>query len=460
MSNKTVEVKRKIISLLRNRESKEALKLFHKNFSDEKPVELEFVKNLYVELNRLDLNKEAFELLATIGVWYPDNEEFQEIFENATQTYVSKLILQANNIKFERLEKEKSLEDSLKRADSLTREKMQVENSKQLQVLNEKSKDLFKLAVSLSPKNLTAYRGWLECCEIDNDEDEANEIRAKIESLTATKKVVQQNVANEETIVKKEEPKVDEFAECEKLFKEKKYQELIDKVTKLEEKDFFPTDCLLLKAKALVELKSFKEADKAMFEAERTSANYYLVKQTKDEINAIKLNLYIKAGSSYLQKGIKLGLPLGNENFHKAKFCIFKALEINPDDLDVLDMAYSALKYLGDDKEAFRVKATIYSIQANYKITYDSKYNQTLCFIATYAFNDKPSIINEFRWFRREYLLNNRFGKRINSLYVCLSPRITKSLQDENFFRYVFRFILYFPLMIIRLLKYAFDRNR
>ena len=143
MSNKTVEIKRKIISLIRNRESKEALKLFHKNFTQEKPAELEFIKNLYVELNRLDLNKENFELLAQIGVWYPDSAEFQDIFENATNTYVSSLILQANNINFQRLEKEKSLEDSLKRADSITREKMQIENSKQLKALNEKSRELY-----------------------------------------------------------------------------------------------------------------------------------------------------------------------------------------------------------------------------------------------------------------------------------------------------------------------------
>ena len=93
MSNKTVEVKRKIISLIRNREYKDALKVFHKNFTAEKPAELEFIKNIYVELNRLDLNKENFELLAQIGIWYPDNAEFQDIFENATNTYVGHTVL-------------------------------------------------------------------------------------------------------------------------------------------------------------------------------------------------------------------------------------------------------------------------------------------------------------------------------------------------------------------------------
>ena len=47
MTNKTVDVKRKIISLVKKRESKEALKIFHKNFTNENPADLEFIKNLF-----------------------------------------------------------------------------------------------------------------------------------------------------------------------------------------------------------------------------------------------------------------------------------------------------------------------------------------------------------------------------------------------------------------------------
>ena len=103
----------------------------------------------------------------------------------------------------------------------------------------------------------------------------------------------------------------------------------------------------------------------------------------------------------------------------------------------------STLKYLGEDDEAFRIKATIYSIRSNFQTTYDSSYNQTLCFIATYAFYDKPWIINDFRWFRREYLLNNKLGREINSLYVCLSSRVTKALRKNNLIREFFKIILY-----------------
>ena len=465
MSNKTVEVKRKIISLIRNREYKEALKVFHKNFTAEKPAELEFIKNIYVELNRLDLNKENFELLAQIGIWYPESVEFQDIFENATNTYVGSLILQANNINFQRIEKAKSLEDSLKRADSLTREKMQVENTKQLNALNEKSKELFKLAVSLSPKNLTAYKGWLECCRVAGDTEEEKEVQDIIDSLSPSYKdkvAALKSTQSENQEVKEEvkEVQVDPYAEYEKLFNEKKYSELIELIEKNESSNDFPDKAILLKARALVELKQFKAADKALFDAERVSSDYHSLKETQEAIAEIKLKLYVKAGSHFLAKGIKIGFPLGIQNFQKAKFCFMKASEINPDDINILDQAYSALKYLGEDEEAFRIKATIYSLKSNFKTTYDSTYNQTLCFIATYAFYDKPWIVNDFRWFRREYLLNNRFGREINSLYVCLSSRLTKALEKNYFIREVFKTILYFPFFIIKLLQLLKSNRR
>ncbi len=457
MAMKTVEIKRKIISLIRNRESKEALKLFYKNFNEDSPAELEFIKNVFVELNRLELYKENFEFLAKIGIWYPDDIEFQEIFENATNTYVSNLILQANNTNFQRIEKERSLEDSLKRADSLTREKMQIENSKQLLILNEKSKDLYKLALKYSPNNITALRGLLECCKISGDEKEIEEVEQKIENLIP-KKVSINKTDNEININdnkdnENQKTSYIEYPEYLKLFEDGKFSELIDLVTKTESNSYFPSEALLLKARALVNLKRFKEADKTIFDAERQNTNYYSLKETKDEINNIKLALYQKAGSFFLKQGINLGFPLGKNNFLKAKFCFTKALEISPDDLDILDHTYSALKYLGEDDEAFKIKGTIYSIKPSYKTTYDLSFNQTLCFIATYTFYDHPWIIDEFRWFRREFLLNCLIGRRINSLYVTISSKITRVILKNEIIRNYFKIVLFIPLLFVELIK-------
>ena len=98
-------------------------------------------------------------------------------------------------------------------------------------------------------------------------------------------------------------------------------------------------------------------------------------------------------------------------------------------------------------------------IPTGVKQVVDNQFNQTLCFIATYAFYDQPSIIDEFRWFRREYLLETKLGRRLNSLYVKISYPLTKSIQKNNFLRYCFKFILYFPLFVVRLLK-CFSRNK
>ena len=49
MSNKTVEIKRKIISLIRNRDPQKSLKLFLRVYNEDNPAELEFVKNIYIK---------------------------------------------------------------------------------------------------------------------------------------------------------------------------------------------------------------------------------------------------------------------------------------------------------------------------------------------------------------------------------------------------------------------------
>lgn len=460
MSNKTVDAKRKIISSIRNRDSKEALKLFFKVFTNEKPAELEFIKNVYVELNKLSLHKENFEFLEKIASGFTNDLDFQDIFENATKIYVDNLILKANNISFERLEKEKALDESLKRADSLTREKMQVENNKQLSILNEKAKELYKLAAKYSPKNLSAHRGWLECCKIAGNKEETELVEKKIEdfshSVRDKAKISKENISNEQSKdidCKKVYLDKETYNKLESLFEAKKYSTLIEEIEKLSVILPIPADILILKARSLVELKRFKEADKTIFEAERLNTHFLEIKQAKEEISAIKHKLYVKAGGIFLQKGIKLGVGLGTDNFKKAKTCLMKALEINPDNLDLLDQAHSALKYLGENEEAFKIKAAIHSIEPTYPITYDNRYNQTLCFIATFAFYEKPAIIDDFRWFRREYMLNNGFGRRLNSLYVTLSHKITKAAQNKELLRYLFKLMLYFPLLFVRVLK-------
>ena len=469
MANKTVDNKKRIIILIRNRDIKAAFKLFNKSYTQENPADLEFVKNIFVEINRLSAHKENFEFLASIGYCYPDNLEFQEIFETATKIYVDNLILQANNIQFERLEKLKNLEDSIKKANPLVRDKMRADKTLQLENLNKKAKDLYKLAYSYDSKNLMALKGWQECCQIADEKEEAQQVQDKITELKPSlrDKSVILKVAKEKTgsetatnfAYNDVHLDNDTYEELLALFDEKKYQLLIDKIEKLSTSLVIPAKILILKGKALVELRRFKDADLALFEAENTNTDYLDVKQAKEEVSECKYKLYVKAGSTFLQKGIHLGSSLGSNNFKKAKECFIKALEINPDNIDLLDQYYSTLKYLGEHEEAFKIKGAIYSLEPRYTTSYDSNYNHTLCFIATYAYYDQPWIIDEFRWFRREYLLTNNLGRRINSLYVCLSSKITKSVQNKEFIRQCVKLLLYIPLALVELLKYIKSGN-
>ena len=461
MAKKLVEIKRKIISLIRNRDPQKSLKLFLRVYNEDNPAEIEFVKNIYIELNRLDLAQEGFELLSKIAVWYPDSVEFQEIFENALSTYVGKLILQGNNLKFQRAQKEYTLEENLKKSDSLTRDKLKEENTKLLNALNEKAKESFQLALKYSPNNIAAYKGLADCLKIENKLDEVEKIEKKIEEITTAKKkrfsILEQEIT--EASPDKEKEQYDDYSVYLTLYNDEKYEELYQKIEENRKSEFFPNEALLLKARALVKQKRFIEANGVIFDAERIYTNYNELEKTKADINEVKHTLYKKAALVYLHKGINLGFPLGKESLLRAKYCLTKALELKPDDIDLLDKAYSAYKYLGEQEEAIKIKAKIYTLNDSYKITYDNQFNQTLCFIATYAFYDQPSIIDEFRWFRREYLLETKLGRRLNSLYVKISYPLTKSIQKNNFLRYCFKFILYFPLFVVRLLK-CFSRNK
>ena len=456
-NNKSLEAKKKIIAQIRSKEIKEALKHFFKTFNQEKPADIEFIKNFYVELTKQELYKETYETFEKIKPWYTDDLEFQDIFENIKKIYADNLILEGNTLAYQRIEKEKSLAESLKRSDSLTREKMQKENKIQLDLISEKAKKSYLKALEMYPDNLHALEGLKKCYEIDGNEQEIAVVNKKIEELSPSFKAkVTAEKEREEEVTNFEYKEVpvdhDILGELKELYEQKKYEEFIEKTDKAAETLLIPVPILLLKVKAYMELRQFKNADATIFECEGRNSHFAFVKESKAELQELKHSLYIKAAASYLKKGVELGRCLGMQNFLKAKKCILKALEINPDNLNLLDQAYTVYKYLGEEDEAFKIKASIYSLKPEFEISYENQEHKTLCFIATYAFYDKPSIVDEFRWFRREYLLNNSFGLSLNSLYVRISSKLTMALRNNNFVRLIAKLVLYIPLLFVRLL--------
>lgn len=231
------------------------------------------------------------------------------------------------------------------------------------------------------------------------------------------------------------------------------YEKILEEIESIAKEKPLDAKLFLFKARALANLKRFKEADKAVLIADSFKTDFVEVYETQKEITSIKYDLYLKAGDFYLKKGIELGACLGKSNFKNARMFFEKALEISLNDINLLDNVYSVYKYLGEDKKALTIKGAIYSLRPSYKTSYDMEYNKTLCFIATYAFCEYPVVVNHFRWFRREYLLTNELGKRLNSLYVLLSPKFTRAAIGKPVLRKLFQIALLFPLATISLFR-------
>lgn len=456
-ADKNLETKRKIISFLKKREQREAFKLFYKSYNQDSLPEIEFLENFHLELNKEELFKEDYELFAKIEPWFLENSEFQNLFSNVKKIFVNNLILKGNNLSYEYIETQRRLDDGLKRADSLSREKIAIANEKQLATLNKKTKDLFEQAISIDPENITAYKGLCNCLQIEGNTEEVQKVLDIINKYSPQPK--QQKEVEQPKEIKLSEITIDKeiMDNLNKLFAEKKYEEVVKQIEKFEKTMKVLVPALLLKARALVELRRFKEADSTIYECDRLNTHFPDVKALKEEIAETKHQLYIRAGSIFLKRGIELGVALGLDNFKRAKLCLTKALAINPDNLDLLDQTYTTLKYLGEHEAAFKIKGQIYSLDPHYKTTYDNMFNRTMCYIATYAFYDSPQIVDEFRWFRREFILTNKFGRRINTLYVLLSSRITSLILNNNYIRRMSQILLILPLIIIKLLKILFN---
>lgn len=465
---KTLEAKRKIITLTRNNGYTDAIKLFHKFFSAENPAEVEFISSFFLELNRLNLFEAGYQLLADTAGWHQGDPDHLVLKENAAKLYVDSLVLSGNNALFEREEKHRQFEESLQRSDALSRERMRAENEKILIVITRRALENFEKAREIEPGNAIALIGIQKCCLYLGETEKLAEVEA---AIAKKNQVRQTELFEKQTLEESRETnfssfvprEVDieesNFTEVKQLLAQKKYDDLIKKVDFLHLSHKISVPMLLLKIKALTELRRFKEVDTTIFECERQNANFEEVKDEKNNINELKYRLLTKASDIYLKKAVSLGPSLGNGHFQKARVSIQKALELNPENLELLDQLYTTLKYLGKDDEALRTKAAIYTLNKSFSTTFDTGSSSSLCFIASFAYADQPQNVDEFRWFRRELLLSSLFGRYLNSIYVKISPEITTRAAAYPLARPVFRILLSLPLFIVRILKYLMKFN-
>ncbi len=455
--NKTLEIKKKIIGLTRNREHVAALKLFHKYFSAANPADVEFINSFFVELNRLSLFEAGHRLLEDTAAWHPDDPEHQELKNNSCKLYVDSLVSQGNSQLLERENTSVRLEESLKRSDSLSREKMRIENDKMLHAITSKALAAFQTAFELQPHNMVVLTGLKRCYLLLDDHDKESEIEAFIEER---KEEVRRRMALEE--VEEEEPETEEVTideesviveDIKQLFENRQYEEVLKRVDYLHANYPINVPMMLTKARALAELRRFIEAEKALYKSEREDTHPFEVKDARLDIQEIKLKLLTKASNFYLSKAISLGTSIGADYFRQARKTLEKALTISPENIDLLDKYYTALKYLGDDEEAFKAKAMIYVIDPQFNISFDNAGKSSLCFIASFAFADYPLAIEDFRWFRREFVLSSKPGRSLNSWYVKNSPAAVVMLEKLPGAASISRLLLTVPLLFVRSLK-------
>ncbi len=457
---RTLETKRKIITLTRNRETPAAIKLFHKFFTDENPADVEFINSFFLELNRLNLFEAGYKILEDTEHWHPDDSEHQTLKESASKLYVDHLVLQGNNYLFEREDTSNRLEDSLRRSDSLSREKMRGENEKILTGITLKALSAFEKANQLQPANLVALSGLKSCFAFLGEKEKLAEVEAAIEARRPDLRRLEFPVQEEgeeltpsARLQKEIDVEENSINEIKGLFAQKKFEEVIKEVDRLHLSHRTNVPMLLLKARSLAELRRFKDVEKVMFEAERENTHLFDFKDTRNDLNELKYKLLIKAADFYLGKATAFGPSLGREHFKKARISLQRALSLNPENLDLLDKYYTALKYLGEEEEAFKTKAMIYVLNPRFVTSFDNAGSSSLCFIASYAFAGEPAAIDDFRWFRREFLIGNRVGRMINSLYMRWSPGVVKSLQRFAGARTITRNFLQIPLFIVKMLK-------
>lgn len=459
---KIIEAKKRIIAHIRGRENTQALKLFHKFFSTENPPDPQFVINVYTEFNKLDQIELGFRFVEEVAPWLPEEAEVQELRTTALKIYFDRLLVQGNKLLTDREERANKFQESLKRTDSLSKEKVKEENEKILLNITNKALDNYRRAYEINSDSMGAITGLYRCYKILNDIENISRFQTILEEKNPLIYGDKEQELADKASISAQEFDIEEFNlhEVKELYDKNKYEEVIQRVDFLHLTHKISVPLLLLKAESLAALKRFKEADKVIFEAEKRNLCLKEVRELKNNLYEVKYDLLSRAGEVYLKKALELGPSLGKAHFEKARICLKKALEIFPDNIDLLDQIYTVHKYLKEDEEAFQTKATIYLLNNRFIPTFDREDTSTLCFIATFAYQGSINEIEVFRWFRRELLLPYSFGRMINCWYVKYSPCLTTFLRNANFSPLPFRALLYPMLAIFRVLKQLQENKR
>lgn len=464
--NKILENKRKIITRIKAKDLNSSNSLFFETFSSYYPADIEFLNTIYTELTRNNNYDAFYKLLKKITSWYEGNEEYDELSETATKLYIDNLVLQGNNNIFERNERLEITRKNSRRSDSEMSKSY--ETDKILQSLSSKAIECFEKALELDPENLPALNGAKNCYEFIDDYENFERVMRTIERVLMHKSGIVEKLEQDDAKLKEQEEREQseqvfeqfqtEFTHITNLFIDEKNEEFLEFFEKIHNPATPYIPLILLKARVLARMRRFKESDRFIEIAEKSNSHFPELNEAKTEIRKVKHALYKKAADYYLERALLKGVTFGKADFVKAKEALEKAMHFVTDDINMLDQYHTVLKYLKQEREAFKTKGIIYSIDPEYTTSFEQELSNRMCFIASYAFVGQPQHVDVFRWYRREFLLNSDFGRRLNCLYVTLSPRVVRALAPYPVGVYLCRAILFLPLLMIKLLQKCIKR--
>ena len=439
-----LEAKEKVISLMKNRGTEAAMKFFHKHFNRELPPDVGFLKRFYEELSKVKAYEEAFILLNDTAKFIEKTSDFNDLLDDSRKIYHDHLLARGNQALTERDEKAATFAEGLRRTDSLSRDKVRVENEKILLNICKKGLEFFKKALTLNNESIGALTGLHRCYKILEDEEKLKEVNEILEERNPHQIAKKTDARDAHIEFEYKEFDIEEFhiKEVETLYYKKKYAKVIKKVDQLHMSHKISVPLMILKIESLVALKKFKEADRAYEEADRQNTHLKELHELANQVKEIKFKLLTKALDVYLRKGLELGKSLGEKHFKKARKCVRRALDIYPDNVELLDKLYTIYQYLGQTEEAFKVKARIYTLNSKFITAFDKESNTSLCFLATFAYDNNPAKLDIFRWFRREFLLTSKLGQKINSSYVKFSPKLLEKIQYNKYAKPIFLLLL------------------
>ncbi|MBF0546078.1 MAG: hypothetical protein HQM08_16660 [Candidatus Riflebacteria bacterium] len=436
----------------------DGLELFKKNYNSSNPPSEILALGIFRELQGKGAVQISFDFINEVDQWLPDNEKLKRAQEIANDG-IFDIRLKAGHDALKKAEALAAEFNSMAKTGAVGQEKLREENERVFRNMVESALEKFKEALKFKPTDIRTLRRMQFCYEQLEQSEEVEKILRRVAEIELgpteglvedeTKAIEIPKIESEEDIRQR---KLEELqAESERFHKmeaEGKIDELIPELKNflLKEQDFQEGRVLL--AKIYLDRKEYflcqRMIDWVLHVDPRFKPGVELQKRFQEQ----RLGLLKRGANSFLSKALLLGTYHGLPWFQKAEKCLSQALEIVPNDVEILDNLHLVYSYMGNIAEATRMRGRLLLEAPDFKPTWDKEMEKSHCFLAGYAYSEEPDSLNLFRKFRKNFLLNNFLGSKFNFFYLSLSPSLISIAKRYKIPPLAFRAFL-FPLKIL-----------